>query len=33
MYIVKRKRLGPLGTVAIRDSEVGRYLGSVNVQC
>ena len=28
----KRKRLGPLRTVAIRNSEVGRYSGGVNVQ-
>ena len=27
----KRKRLGPLRTVAIRNSEVGRYSGGVNV--
>ena len=28
----KKKRLGPLRTVAIRNSEVGRYSGGVNVQ-
>ena len=28
----KRKRLGPLRSVAIRNSEVGRYSGGVNVQ-
>ena len=28
----KRKRLGPFRTVAIRNSEVGRYSGGVNVQ-
>ena len=28
----KRKRLGPLRMVAIRNSEVGRYSGGVNVQ-
>ena len=28
----KRKRLGPLRTVAIRNLEVGRYSGGVNVQ-
>ena len=28
----KRKRLGPLRTVAIWNSEVGRYSGGVNVQ-
>ena len=28
----KRKRLGPLRTVAIRNSEVGRYSEGVNVQ-
>ena len=28
----KKKRLGPLRAVAIRNSEVGRYSGGVNVQ-
>ena len=28
----KRKHLGPLRTVAIRNSEVGCYSGGVNVQ-
>ena len=28
----KRRRLGPLRTVAIRNSEVGRYSGGISVQ-